>query len=149
MKLPTWKKSANARAQQIANDFDKLVRMYEYELSNASKNMVARRISSAFTTNVARRKNRLTKQNNRAILAQYGVSNNQRRNQRRLTKVRPTSWPPSTNGSGSTSGRSNTSASNYRSNYTSNYKPQNRPKGYNAMRNTRYATRSTNERRVN
>jgi hypothetical protein len=58
VKLP-WKKT-NARAQQIAAEFERLVALYRAELSNANRNAVARRINRAFTANVNRRRNKAT-----------------------------------------------------------------------------------------
>lgn len=140
-KLP-WQKKANARAQQIGDEFAKLVRLYEYELSNASKNMVARRINSTFTTNVARRRNRL--------LAGYGRtrSNNSRSNRSNTSRNSGNSGRNSRSGN-SSNGSNSSWRYNSRNNWRYNTRNNSRYSLPSNLKNTRYAARSTNERRVN
>lgn len=129
------RKTANTSARRVANKFVELAHAYLL-LPEASRNNVARRIPRYVVQDLDLRKHRFLRENNH------------RRNQPRkgLIKQRNTGWTGS-NASGSARSSLNNNRSS-RSRNTSSNRSRATLAAAN-LSNTRYALRSTNNRRVN
>lgn len=157
MKLP-WKKQ-NARAQQVAAEFARLVAMYQSELSEANRNTVARHINRRFMQNVSRRRNKTqvlakTTGSSPSRSSRSNMSNMSNRSSKSAFSNMSRSRIPSIRRTNSWM-RTDNAAPNWRYNARKNWHHSPHTTHNNSrhvlsanMSGTRYAARSTNERVV-